>query len=327
MAEEESTSRRSDQPLWPLGLLAVALASAGYGLAHRAPAPSFEGAPSFAVDASTATVEGDADVDDAVRLVYAGEGKRRIGVTFRVDDTTESPPLETRVDLGMVEQRTPRTDGGVELERTIEDVAVAVESGEESIGSSIVGQVESLLLGTRETVAVDAIGRVDDFEWTTVTNPQVRQTLRMLKHARVLATPRFRRGAINVGESWSYEFVPEVPVGDAIRSMEGKTEVEATLVGVRRRDECRCAVVERSFDISADGSVEPDRGDEYGFELSAEGEGRALFDVDRGMLVESRVDLSRRLRILEGPDRRSMRRGRLKIVVRDRGTQTTGDDE
>lgn len=299
----------------------------GYGLAHRAPAPSYDGAPPFGIDAAGRAAGEGADAGGAVHPTYGGEGERRLEVAFRADETTRSPAVETRVDLGVRERRTSRPEGGVELERTFDDVAVSVTRDGESIDSQIVGQVESLLLGARAEVRLDSNGRVDGREWMSVTNPQVRQTLRVLKHAVVLATPRFRRGTINVGENWSYQFVPDAPVGGAVRSMEALAEIEAELVGVRRRGERRLAVIDREIEVSADGSVELEEGREYGFELSADGGGRALFDLERGRIAESRVELSRRLQLLAGPDRRSTRRGELRIVLREKATNETGDEE
>jgi len=215
------------------------------------------------------------------------------------------------MDLEFREARSGREGGepGVRFRRTYREAGVSIGEGELVVGPRISRQIESLLDGVESVVVVDAIGRPVEKDWTSVTNPQVRQTLRMLRHAQILLAPRPRRGETNVGESWSYRLSANRLGSDRVETIEGEVRIRERLAELVESEGRRVAVIERELEAEASGTVRLPEGDgEHRFQLTADGSGEARFAVVEGALVQSRLGVERELRI-EGPSGDTSERG------------------
>jgi hypothetical protein len=318
--EMSETDHRSDQKLWPLFVIALALGAVGYVTALSNPNPDLGQEQSYSAEWGAETDVGEPSEESGpVDLAYRSGGERRLQIGFRQADTSGEHDVETRIDLEVAEKRHQRPEAdGVRLERTYEKVGVSIRENERSIGPKIAAQMESLLLGSREILEVDPIGKPQEREWESVTNPQVRQTLRILRHATLLVMPRPRRGEVNPGDEWSYRLPAEIVDSSNTKQLEGEVGVREHYRGTVERQGRRLAVIERSFDLGASGQIRPRHDADFrSFDLVGEGTGRVLFDPEAGAVVESRLEVSRSLEI-EGSDRQAgPRKGTIRIRLRE----------
>jgi hypothetical protein len=148
---------------------------------------------------------------------------------------------------------------------------------------------------------MSAAGERQAVDWTSVTNPQVRRTLGLLRAADKMLMPRFRAEPVNVDESWSYRF--PAPAEQAYQrdhpglQVDGAVNVTTRFAGVLQQDGRRLAVLVRRLEFQTTGRGNNEKS-EPTFSLSGSGRGEALFDVDRGVVVDSwlRLDRSAMLR-------------------------------
>lgn len=298
--------------------MATGLAAVGFVWAFNNPAePPGKGA---AVSIEAGLLEGDAPLEavepaEPVELVYRPGGDRAMAMrmTQSGGGNLADETVDTRMAFHLSESRqAPGQDGAggeagsegkggepaVTYRWKVRDVEVTVSEGEAPVGSAIVAQVDALLMGTSQRATIDRAGIPLSAEWTSVTNPQVRETLTLMRHAQRLLFPRMRRDAINAGERWVYEFEAKPPNTDAIPGFKGEVRVETVFEGVVERDGRTLALLDRNFELSGAARVVADEeSDERSLEFSGNGQGRALFDVEAGRLVESRVEMERVLRI------------------------------
>jgi hypothetical protein len=257
---------------------------------------------------------------EPVELRYRpGEG-RRLEFGVEQSDPTREAGIVTHIDIELDEQRAPTEEGsdsrGVRFERVYDRVGVSIDEGGEPVQNEIAAQIESLLVGTRAISTVDTIGKPGTFEWKSVTNPQVRQTLGILRHGIQLLTPRMRRGKVNPGEKWQYKLPASGLESRYVESLEGELAVEERLVGTVERDGRRLAVIDRSLQIDARGKLEVEEvSGARAFELTGKGDGRVLFDIEAGAVVQSRLNVSRSLELEGDSGGRSSRKGEIELLV------------
>ncbi len=222
----------------------------------------------------------------------------------------DSTEVTTGIELGVSERVRPRTDQneGVELERTFKSATASV--ADETSGETapeISHQVARMLKGSVQRVRMRADGKREEVDWTSVTNPQVRRTLGLIRAGEQMLMPRFRDESVNAGESWTYRF--PVPPREAYREehpsleVDGAVTVNAQFAGVVSEDDRRLAVLERRIEFQATGRSESE-GKGLEFSLSGSGRGEAWFDVDKGEVVESWLRLDRRETVDGDPEDR-----------------------
>ena len=301
-------------------LLALSLGAAGYYLALSNPVPDFTRAESYGVDFAADAGAPEVDGGEAVELRYLPGDERRFVFSFRQTDTSGEAEVTTRIDVGFDERRRKRPKGeGVVVERTYRDVGVTIRENDKGVGPRITEQMESLLVGSREVGRYDPVGRPTSHEWRSVTNPQVRETLSTLHNATLLLMPRFRRGAVNPKDSWSYRLPADVVDDPNVESLDGEAAVESRYVGTVERDGRRLAVVERSIELSGSATIKLEEEPEpRNVEVTGEGSGRALFDIEGGGVVESRLSFRRELTLEGGEDQRTTRTGRVEMMLREK---------
>ncbi len=305
-------------------LIALAAGAVGYYLAVTSPEPVLEHNGAFGIAARMEL--GDEAIGreaGPVELRYRAGDDRRLEFAVEQSDPTRASGIVTQIDLEFDEQREPTGEGadeeGIQFEHVYERVGVTIEEGGEPVQNEIAAQIESLLEGTRAISTVDAIGKPGEFEWRSVTNPQVRQTLGILRHGTQLLTPRMRRGAVNPGETWQYELPASGLEGRHVQSMEGKVTVQEKLVGIVERGSRRLAVLDRSLQVDARGKLEVEEvSGARAFELTGEGSGRVLFDVEAGTVVQSRLTVSRSLELEEDDGERSTREGKIELLMQEK---------
>lgn len=301
---------RSDQSLWPLLVFGLTLSVVGFYLAFR-PVPETER------ERDEITVEARHLTDDAaleptdpgrpVELGYGPAGSRQLAFEMRQGNGADSGTLQSRLAFVLTEESLPpdqlepsvlpeEQEPAVGLAWTFDRVAVSVRDGGGEVGRDIVDQVDRLLVGTRQVRVFDEIGVPLAAEWTSVTNPQVRETLALVRHAQTLLLPRLPRGPVNAGESWIYHLKADTVNPMGAGRLKGIVEVETVYRGnVSGEADRELAYLQRRFSI--DGTLVKEDGSEAETTLSLEGEGRgtALFDLAKGQVVESRVTFQRLL--------------------------------
>ncbi len=301
-------------------MIAAAAGSVGYYLALTAPEPTLEPGGPFGIEARQ---EVDAAAIDReakpTRLRYRAGPDRRLEYALEQSGPTGSPEIVTRIEAELAESRRAiEGEEAIEYERTYDRVGVAIDEDGEAVQADIAAQIESLLQGTRSVATRRATGAPGEFEWRSVTNPQVRQTLNILRHGGRLLTPRLRDGAVNPGEGWEYRLPASGLESRHVRAVDGEIAVEEEFVGIVEAENDTLGVVDRSLELEADGEVEPeDAPDAYGFELRGEGTGRVLFDVEAGAIVQSRLTMSRRLKLEDGESGRERREGRIELLLQE----------
>ncbi|MFB6350170.1 MAG: hypothetical protein ABEK29_00040 [Bradymonadaceae bacterium] len=304
--------------MWPLLLIALAMGTVGYYLALSSPEPQLEHRGAYGIERSE-PIDPEAVADDEnVTLQYGAGPERSLQLAIDQSHRAGDSEMTTQIDLDLSETR-ESVDGGIEYTREYEQVGVSMQENGRPVDAEIAAQIESLLVGTRAVSTVSSIGRPKTHEWRSVTNPQVRQTLYILRHATRLLTPHLRRDAVNPGDSWSYT-LPAKSVADSqfVESLDGKVRVRMEYVGTVERDGRRLAVLDRSIELSGGGEIqlEEEPGPRW-FELSGQGSGRVLFDIERGMVVESRVNFERTLE-LQGPEGETRKRkGQIELYLRE----------
>lgn len=279
-------------------LIAFALAVCGYVLAFRSPEPSFAESASFSVEMESSEDESAAE-PGPLELTYRPGAARNLELRYEQIDRSGEHAISTRIDTEVYEERKERGEKeGVRFERTYERVGVEIREADALVGDTIGNQIESMLRSAEEVVEVDEIGKPVELDWKTIGNPQVRQTLRILRHAAILLHPRPRRGRLNIGDEWSYRFPADVLESKYISEMEGGVRVREELVDAVSRNGRTLAVIDRTLELRGRGTVQPPEfAEARSFKLSGDGSGRAYFDVERGVLVESRLEFERVLRI------------------------------
>lgn len=300
-------------------LLALLLGSVGYYLALSNPIPDFSREESYAVEVEDEQLE---KVTDAgpVQLSYRAGPSRMLEFSFRQSDSSGAANVLTRIDVGLEEKRRKFDEKpGVELERTYQKVGVTIREGDKSVGPRITAQIESLLIGSREVARFDANGKPMGFDWESVTNPQVRQTLSIMRNTTLLVMPRLRRGAVNPGDEWKYRMGADILEDDRVDSIDGDVNVLERYVGVVERDNRRLAVIDRTLDISGSGEIRlVDEDAPRAFDVAGQGSGRVLFDVDAGEIVRSTLTFDRELTIEGASDQNRTRKGHFDLLLREK---------
>lgn len=314
---------QSEQSVAPLVMLAASLLVFGFILAFRyADDGTSDHRTPGTIQLREARAKVAEDPGGPVELTYdaalesgeagpegAAEGAGR-SLTVQMEQQrpgVDSAKVTTRLELGVRERVRPRGDQkeGVELERTFNSARASV--AEESSGETapeISRQVARMLMGSVQRVRMTTDGKREDVEWTSVTNPQVRRTLGLIRACEQMLMPRFRDESVNAGESWTYRF--PVPPSEAYREehpsleVDGAVTVNTQFAGVVSEDERRLAVLERRIEFQATGRSESE-GESLEFSLSGSGRGEAWFDVDNGEVVESWLRLDRRESVDGGP--------------------------
>lgn len=302
-------------------LIALAAGAVGYYLALTAPEPVLEHSGAFGI---TARMELDDEAiereSEPVELRYRVGDDRRIEFAVEQSDPTRRSGIVTQIAIEFDEQRELTGEGGeqeaVQFDRVYERAGVTIDEDGEPVQNDIAAQIESLLEGTRAISTVDAIGKPGEFDWRSVTNPQVRQTLGILRHGTQLLTPRMRRGAVNPGETWRYEVPASGFQSRHVQSMVGKVAVAERLVGTVERDGRRLAVIDRSLQVDASGKLEVQEiSGPRAFALTGEGSGRVLFDIEAGAVVQSLLTVSRSLELEDGEGERTTREGKIELLM------------
>lgn len=301
MSDEDDQTLRSDQRLAPLFALAASLGVVGYIWAFRTSPDASSDRADYRPDIEQVGGAPDARAEPAV-LQYRSGRDRRLAVSLH-QRRGSGETLRTRVHLGVEEVREARDDEapGAVYRRRFDEVDIDIDEGDQGIGSRITEQVESMVRDVESVVEVNRVGALQNGSWTSLQNPEVRQTLRMVRHAFTLLRPRPRRGALRVGDQWSYRLGAEHLESSFVESIEGDVRIRESLARFAERDGRRHAVIERNVTVRADGRARL-KGDEEtrGFEVSGEGSGRVWFDVAAGGVTESRLRIRRTL-TFDGP--------------------------
>lgn len=298
--------RRHGQMLAPLFVLALALMAFGYylGLSEEVELAPPDGAQTDVAEGESITEAPSAEQQRA-RLQYSAFEENHYILEMRQSSTRrylrgESEPLETRIELEVLERGSP-IDGTdrIGLDREYRAARVSVESADEPVGRDITAQVEALLAGVEVRTSVQPDGVPVGFDWREVSNPQVRRALLLIRDAHRFTTPRFRSDAVNTGETWVYTHEISVENIDRGLVVRGGVDVANKLISLERRDGRLVAVVEQDITADAQGHVGIDDG-KAPFTLEGSGRGVVRFDVDGGFVHSAKIDVERVLSIEQG---------------------------
>lgn len=203
--------------------------------------------------------------------------------------------LKVKEELGEADAARFDREAAVAITRHYEGAQAEVVAGEDKrVGPGITSQVEALIRGSITRTYLTPTGEPIDFEWREVPNPQARRMLYLMRDAHSFLTPRFFQGGVNPGESWSYEMPLSVEQPELGVSADGKVSIENTFEGMVVNDEARLAVIRQKLAAEASGELDSEEA-EASFEVSGEGEGLVIFDVDAGRVRAADLQLSRTL--------------------------------
>lgn len=290
--------------------MAVALAAVGYSVAltEEPDADPVEDRGAVSGEAEPLSIDPkriDRDVE-AIELEYAPADPSHFDLimsqtTRRWDQAGEERQLETELDL-RVEEGVEEQPGGDEreahlaIDRRYERVAAEITGADgESSGDDIAAHVERLLGDAETRTLIGLRGEPIDFQWREVANPHARRTLSLVRDAHELLTPRYMTGAVNPGDTWSYEEPIAVEEPDLGLTAEGSVEVQSHFVGLLDDQKSRRAVMRQRFNMAVDGEALDE--DDEAHEFRSEGAGQAdiLVDLDQGRPVSADLTFERTL--------------------------------
>ncbi len=320
---------RSTQRLYPLFLLGFGLIALGSYLGHQsyfkpnlAPRPDVIAAPSMLeVSEAELVVDG---IDGGLDLRYLPDASHQLELTMRqqnsyVSPTTGERSLETRLSMLVRETSLSAEDvDELSIERAFSNVRVDVLEDGRRIGADITRQLEMLLKGAEQRIAMSERGQIERFEWLSDTNAQVRQTLNLVDDAARLLTTHFRREPVHVGEEWTYRVRSEAHQPSEGFEADGNLVVTNRLVGVVERAGREYAVIRQRFEGKLTGAF-GEAGKTTTYRMRSEGSGMVLFDIERGAIYSSQVELERttEFEALDGLEIPQTSRVELHLVRRD----------
>jgi hypothetical protein len=303
----KKTRRKHGQVLTPLFVLALGLMALGYylGLTEDMELSAGQGEDVEIAEAEALEMAPSAERQRAVLSLRAHDA-RSYALTFHQKSTRrflrgESELFETEMTLQLVEEATESDDGQrLSVDRRYTAADLDVRSAGEPVGRDITTQVEALLEGVEIRMDVERNGQPVGFGWKEVSNPQVRRALLLVRDAHRFTTPRFRRDAINRGETWTYTL--ETSVENEARGLvvRGDVDVRNKLLSFEKRAGRAIAVIEQEFDVAAEGTIDIPEAGEAPFELTGSGGGVIRFDVDGGYLHTADIEIERVLSVEQG---------------------------
>lgn len=292
--------------------MATALAAVGYyvALTEEPDADPVEdrGAVSGEVEPlSINPTQIDRDVE-AIDLGYAPAASSRYDLfmsqtTRRWDQAGEERKLETALELRVEEGLEERSadderEAHLAVDRHYERVAAKITGADgEASGDDIAAHVERLLADAETRTLIGFQGQPIDFQWREVANPHARRTLSLVRDVHDLLTPRYLAGAVNPGDTWSYEVPIAVEEPELGLSAEGSVEVQSHFLGLLEDGESTRAVMRQRFNMAVDG--EANDGDEEPSEFRSEGAGQAdiLVDLEDGRAASADLTFERTLTV------------------------------
>lgn len=239
--------------------------------------------------------------------------KRRVELTLRQTSRREGASaergvMETVIELGLSEvverANSDRFDkkGVLAIDRTYERAQAKVTgSAGQTVGAGVTSQVEELLRGSVTRLFVTSDGEPVDFEWREVPNPQARRMLFMVRDAQAFLTPRFFRGDVNPGDTWSYKRPMMVDEPKAGVRAEGEVTIDNRFLGIIKDDGRRLAVVRQTLVMEAEGGLDAEQ-TTAAFAIEGKGAGLVLVAIDEGKTYAADITLERRLTVEAGDE-------------------------
>lgn len=271
------------QNLVPLFVLATAVMGVGFFFALRpGDAASKVGKADFKPASLTLTPPLDVRTDVAPQvLTYRPEAKP--SHTYVLEQRSSRAQRAVTTQMSVTLDMAPKKEGGWDV--ALSGAALRVQGPDGVLGPGIGQQLQTVLDKSRAHLEMRPNGRMKSWRWTSRTNPQVRQTLRLVQDAVSLLTPRFEARAVAPGESWSYVVDLGGAKGAKGLSLEGGLKVDVTLLGQTTLKDRQVLVLSHKLSLTESGKF----GD-VGHEASGQGQGLVYFDPMLGHVV--RHDLS-----------------------------------
>jgi hypothetical protein len=336
LPDEEEAPPEPDEPtrmqatVWPLFLLSLLLMGIGIGAALMGDDTEDDEAKLARIGEVAVTIPDELDrtATDPVHIVLdpaPGERPFRwriIQRTSRRRGDSETSSIETRMRLDGTDALSSTEADDVDVvERSFTAADVILREGDRRLNPEISELVESFVREAEARFQRNSRGKITDFQWTSSTNEQIRQTLSLLADSTRLFSPHVPDAEVRPGESWSWS----IPLGDdatdrdiGLRS-QGTLDVTATFLGTIERDGRTLAVIEHDFRAGARGQRRPESDeDEHSprFDLQGEGHGLALFDPERHDVSEHRLELELTTEITgEGDDEPIVQKSTLQMAV------------
>ncbi|MGM0557162.1 MAG: hypothetical protein ACQEVA_12340 [Myxococcota bacterium] len=306
-SRHEKSRSEHGQVLTPLFVLAFGLMALGYYLGIVEDVE-----PSTAENGAVEIAEGEAlemapsAQTQRAALALRAHDARRYALTLHQKSTRrflrgESDLFETEIALELGQRASEAADGGqIQVERRYEAADLEVRSAGDPVGQETTSQVEAFLEGVEVLTVVEPNGQPVDFDWREVSNPQVRRAVLLIRDAHRFTTPRFRRDAINVGETWSYTLETAVENQDRGLVVRGGVDVANKLLSFEEREGRVIAVIEQEYNAASRGTVDVPEGGQAPFALEGSGGGVIRFDVEGGFVLSADIDIERILSVEQG---------------------------
>jgi hypothetical protein len=317
--ETSAQETTSSQSLTPLFGVALVLTAVGFYLAFSGQGDVAAGTKAAnsiaALDQVEALEVPDEVVDtsvEAVELVHGETKPHAVDLTLRQNSwlkggSGEEDSLETVLKLGLEEEVSEvdatRFEGRprvLSITRHYERASARVTTGDgQSIGPGITSQVEALVRGSITRMYVAPSGEPLEFEWREVPNPQARRMLFLVRDAHTFLTPRFVAGAVNPGDTWSYERPMVVEEPELGVTADGTVAIDNRFVGVVTDEDRRFGVVRQRIEASVEGGLKSEDANAR-FRVEGSGQGVVIVDLEAGRVHAADVDFERTLTVASG---------------------------
>lgn len=207
---DDSPEQEYKQPIMPLIVMASALMGVGFyfAVAHSEAKTKYDAKP-FEMAPFTHTITSPLQpkpLDKTIVLNWSSSSKatyRMQQQSVRTSKGSEVKPV--RADIIFDVERGVAKDNKVPV--SLSNARVQMRQGKDAkhVGADIAAQIQTVLNKGKARLSLDKHQSVTDYKWTSSSNPQLRPTLRLVANTQSMLYPRFKKGPLQPGDSWSYD--------------------------------------------------------------------------------------------------------------------------
>jgi hypothetical protein len=197
----------------------------------------------------------------------------------------------------------------------VERAEVSMRSGARALpAADLIEHLEDALRGRLVAASMEPAGRRVSLELAT-DDGHLDALIALMEDAHTVLQPRFLRGPVNPGESWTYTLPLEGPGQERRVQIPGEARVVCTFEGMITRDGQRLALLRQRWSLRGVGHAAladitaP-------LALTGEGSGLALFDPVRGAIIAADLYLTQSLTVGQG-EAAVVRNSQLSLSMRE----------
>jgi hypothetical protein len=178
----------------------------------------------------------------------------------------------------------------------VERAQVSLRSGARALpAADLIEHLEDQLRGRLVATSHESAGRHLSLRLAPAPDAQhLDALLALMEDTHTLLQPRFMRGPVNIGESWSYTLPLNGPGPERPIHIDGDAHVTCTLEGMIRRDHKRYALIRQRWTLRGQGTAQLPH-TAAPLLLTGEGSGLVLFDPAAGVLIDADLFIAQSL--------------------------------